>query len=125
MGPASPLKRQAEDIQNQMDSKYSVDLQSSTRSNILSSNLDDETRNRLISQIDAIGAVSTQDRMARLKPILDTLSQKKAMSDQVTKLYQNAVAQASKLQSTVITSGLPAAIAPVGNGSIITGGVKS
>lgn len=106
----------------QARSMESVALQSATRSDILSAALDDSTRASLLTQIDSIGAIGTQSRLDRLQPIIDTLSSKKALSDQVAKLYQNAVAQASKNQSTVITSGKPAAVIPSGNSTIITGG---
>lgn len=115
-------------FQNDLDATLakgtSVELQKTTRNNILSASLDDITRSTLLSQIDAIGAIGTQDRLDRLQPIIDTLNSKKALSDQVAKLYQNAVAQASKNQSTVITSGKPAAIIPSGNSTVITGGGK-
>lgn len=100
----------------------SIAIQDSTRRDILSASLDDATRKSLITQIDAIGAVGKQERLDRLQPIIDTLNSKKALSDQVAKLYQNAVAQASKNQSTVITSGKPAALMPSGNSTVITNG---
>lgn len=111
------------DVNNATIYNNAVNLQASTRQDILNASLGDEQRQQLLTQIDAIKTDNTSDRMNLLKPIIDTLSAKKSLSDQVAKLYQSAVAQASKNQSTVITNGQPAAVAPQGNSSIITGPV--
>lgn len=118
----SPVLGVAQNAGAESISRQSVDLQAQTRRDILSANIDDAMREKLLAQIDSIGAVPTQTRLENLKPIVDTLNYKKSLSEQVAKAYQQAVADASKLQSTVITSGKAAAVVPSGNSSIITGG---
>ncbi len=112
------------DASNSQYYQQSLDLAASTRANILSADIGDEQRQQLLSQIDAINTDRGEVRFAALKPIIDTLATKNALSGQVAKLYQSAIANASKLQSTVITQGGAAQVTPAGNSSIITGGTK-
>lgn len=93
------------------------------RNDITAAQIDDATRNKLLSDIDSVPEVDTPEWDSRISSVLETLKQRKALSSEVAAKYADAVEQAKKRQSTIITKGIPSAVAPQGNStSLITSG---
>ena len=92
------------------------------KADISASGISDVDKEALMERVKG-GTPYGTTQEAHYAGIIETLKAKKGFSEEVARIYREAVDRASKTQSTVLTRGTPAAIAPQGNStSLITSG---